>query len=294
MNLKKTVSFVRKTTSYTKNTALLGESVVEYWWHYFSNRRFPKNQEFYVVYTNVDHSIPFQPNSALDYWLINFKLTPTFIKLGDATSGESFNDIRHAYVDIAKEGRSCFREVPTIMPHFTEHSGHALHVAQTLLKPINCSPSLHTAAPFFAYNLGAKYFPEKEPELRQNIGDVVSTVIKTKLHAMIDIAFGMFLSKKTIKDKLGLDFYDLESFFIQEQKSKDKIPYEHMYRMYHEINELEKTKEGEEGKLPKIMERYFQEIGLPRVKREQSNCLYDLEQKVLIYSPEFKVGKGLL
>jgi hypothetical protein len=57
---------------------------------------------------------------------------------------------------------------------------------------------------------------------------------------------------------------------------------------------LEKTKEGEEGKLPKIMERYFQEIGLPRVRREQSNCLYDLEQKVLVYSPELKVGKGLL
>ncbi len=294
MNLKKTASFVKKTPSYTKNTVLLGESVVKYWSHYFSNRRFPKNQEFYVVYTSMDHSIPFQPNSALDYWLINFKFIPTSIKLGDATSGESFNDIRCAYVDIAKEGGAAFREVPTIMPHFTGHSGHALHVAQTLLKPINCSPSLHTAAPFFAYNLGAKYFPEKEPELRQHIGDVVSTVIKTKLHAMIDIAFGLFLSKKTIKDKLGLDFYDLESFFTQEQKSKDKIPYEHMYRMYHEINELEKTKEGEEGKLPKIMERYFQEIGLPRVRREQSNCLYDLEQKVLVYSPELKVGKGLL
>ena len=111
---------------------------------------------------------------------------------------------------------------------------------------------------------------------------------------MFDIAFGMFLSKKAIKDKLGLDFYDLESFFTQEQKSKDKIPYEHIYRMYHEINELAKKKEGEEGKLPKIMERYFQEIGLPRVKREQSNCLYDLEQKVLVYSPELRVGKGLL
>ena len=285
---------LKKIASYTKNTALLGESVVEYWLHYFSNRRFPKNQEFYVVYTNMDHSIPFQPNSALHYWLINFKFIPTSIELGDATSSESFSDIRHAYVDIAKEGGAAFREVPTIMPHFTEHSGYALHVAQTLLKPINCSPSLHTAAPFFAYNLGAKYFPEKEPELRQHIGDVVSTVIKTKLHAMIDIAFGIFLSKKAVRDELGLDFCDLEIFFTQEQKSRDKIPYEHMYRMYQEINELAKTMEGEEGRLPKIMERFFQEIGLPRVKRDQSNCFYDLEQKVLVYSPELKVGKGLL
>ena len=80
MNLKKAVS-------YTKNTALLGESVVEFWLHYFSSRRFPKNQEFYVVYTNMDNSIPFQPDSALDYWLINFKFNQTSIKLGDATSG---------------------------------------------------------------------------------------------------------------------------------------------------------------------------------------------------------------
>jgi hypothetical protein len=285
---------LKKTVSYTKNAALLGESVLEYWLRYFSNRRFPKNQEFYVVYTNTDHGIPFQPNSAFHYWLINFQLIPTSIQLGDATSGESLNDIRHAYVDIAKEGGAAFREVPTIMPHFTDHSGYALHVAQTLLKPINCSPSLHTAVPFFAYNLGVKYFPEKEPELRRCVGDVVSTVIKTKLHAMIDIAFGVFLSKKAVQDKLGLDFYDLELFFTQEQKNKDSIPYEHMYRMYHEINELEKTMEGKESTLPKIMGRYFQEIGLPRVKREQSNCLYDLEQKVLVYHPELEVGKGLL
>jgi hypothetical protein len=167
-------------------------------------------------------------------------------------------------------------------------------VVQTLLKPINCSPSLHTATPFFAYNLDAIYFPEKESELSQHIGDIVSTVIKTKLHSMIDIAFGMFLARKIINDKLGLDFCDLESFFTQEQKNKDNIPYEHIYRMYHDINELEKTKEGKEGKLPKLMERYFREIGLPRVGREKSNCLYDLEQKKLVYSPELKVGKGLL
>ncbi|MFC1930007.1 hypothetical protein ACFLW6_04030 [Chloroflexota bacterium] len=217
---------------------------MEYWLHYFSNRRFPKNQAFYVVYTNMDHNIPFQADSALNYWLINLKLIPTSIRLRQVTSEEFFNDIRHAYVDIAREGCAAFREVPTIMPHFTAHSEHALHVAQILLKPINCSPSLHTAVPFFIYNLGAKYFPEKEPGLRQHIGDVVSTIIKTKLHAMIDIAFGMFLSRKAVNDKLGLDFRDLEFFFTHEQQNKDKIPYEHIYRMYHEINELEKTTGG--------------------------------------------------
>lgn len=285
---------LKKTASYIKHAALLGESTLQYWLRYFSNRRFPKDQAFYVVYTSIDHSIPFQTNSALDYWLVNFRFIPTSIRLGDSATGESFNDIRRAYVDIAREGCAAFRVVPTIMPHLKGRDGYALRAARTLLRPINCSPSLHTAVPFFAYNLGVKYFPEKEPELRQYVGDIVSTVIKTKLHALLDVAFGMFLAQKAIRDKLGLDFNDLEFFFTQVQKSQDRIPYEHMYRMYRDINELEKTMEGKERKLPRIMERYFQEIGLPRVRREQSNCLYDLERKVLVYFPELRVGNGLL
>lgn len=277
-----------------KNTALFMGSVMEYWWRYFSNRSFPKNQEFYVVYTNLDHSIPFQADPALNYWLINFKFLPILIKLGDTLSDERFNDIRHAYLALVRQGVSTFREVPTIMPHFGDYDGPAPFLARSLLKPINCSPSLHTAAPFFVYNLGAKYFPEQEPGLRHHIGDIVSTVIKTKKHAMIDIPFGMFLCQKIIEEKLGLDFRALETFFIQEQGGKDSIPYEHIYRMYREICELAKTKEGKEANLPEIMESYFQEIGLPRVKREQSNCFYNLEQKTLFYPPELKVGKGLL
>ncbi len=293
MNLQKVESFVKKTFSFTKCTELLGESVGEYWLRYFSARRFPREQDFYVVYTSLDHDIPFQPDSARDYWLVNHWFIPTSIKLGEMTSGETFRNIRHAYVEIAKEGCTAFREVPTIMPRFTGRSRRALRLAQTLLKPINCAPSLHTAVPFFTYNLGARYFPEKEPELRQRVGDIVSTIIKTKLHALIDIAFGMFLAQRVIRDRLELNFYDLEAFFTQEQKGKDRIPYESIYRMYHEINELGKTKEGGGSKLPGIMESYFKEIGLPRVRREQSDCLYDLERKALVYSPRLKVGKGL-
>lgn len=269
-----------------KNTALLGMSVVEYWLHYFSCRRFPKKQEFYVVYTNLDHRIAFEPNCSLDYWLVNTKFLPIAVQLGRVR--ESFNRFRHIYESIAREGSRAFRAVPTIMPHFTEHRSSALHITQALLKPINCCPSLHTATPFLAYNLGAKYFPEKEPQLRQMVGNVVQTVIKTKSHALIDVAFGILLSKRGIQAQLNLDFCDLEYFFTHEQTTKDGIPYEQVYRIYHEIDEL-----AGEDSLPEIMRHYFQGIGLPLVRREQSNCFYDLERKLRVYSPELKVGRGI-
>ena len=179
------------------------------------------------------------------------------------------------------------------MPHLGEYDGPVPVLARSLLKPVNCSPSLHTAAPFFAYNLGAKYFPEEEPALRRHIGDIVSTVIKTKKHAMIDVAFGLFLVRRIVENNLGTEFRTLGSFFLQEQQKKDNIPYEHIFRMYREINELEKTMGGKAISLPEIMEGYFQEIGLPRVKRRESNCYYDLDKKALAYPAELKVGRGL-
>ncbi len=205
----------------------------------------------------------------------------------------SFDAIRDAYVQIAREGNACFREAPTIMPQFSEHNGRALRAAHTLLKPVNCCPSLHTAAPLYFYHLGAHYFPETEPKLRRYIGDIVSTIIRTKLHALIDISFGLLLSKKAVNQRLGLEFNDLESFFTREQRSKDNIPYEEIYRMYREVNELARTQPGGDGNLPKLMKRYFQEIGLPLVTLEKSNCFYDLEEKKLIYPKGFTVGTGL-
>ena len=264
---------------------------MEYWRRYFSNRRFTENQEFYVVYTSLDHDIPVRTEPASNYWLINFRFLPILIKLGNTLPEERFNDINHAYLALVTLGISAFRQVPTIMPHFGEYTGPPL-LARSLLKPVNCSPSLHTATPFFAYNLGAKYLPEEEPGLRRHIGDIVSTVIKTKKHAMIDIAFGLFLCRTIIENRLGLDFQTLETFFIEEQKARDKIPYQHVFRMYHEINKLAKTKNGNAAKLPGLMESYFQEIGLPRVGREKSNCFYDIDKKALIYPPELRVGKG--
>ncbi|GEM_PF-4681426 len=274
-----------------KNTALFAGSVMEYWWRYFSNRRFSVEQEFYVVYSDLDHGIPFQTDSALNYWLINFKILPATIKLGDVLPDERFNDIRLAYLALVRQGIAAFRKVPTIMPHFGGYAGPPI-LAGSLLKQINCSPSLHTAAPFLLYNMGAEYLPEDEPELRRHIGDIVSTVIKTKKHAMIDVAFGMFLCQTIIEDKLGLEFRTLETFFTGAQKTRDSIPYEQIYRMYREINELAKTGPGGGADLPWLMEEYFQEIGLPRIRRERSNCLYDLKQKALVYPPELTIGKG--
>ncbi len=50
--------------NYVFNALALGGSVAQYWGRYFASRRFDRDQDFYVVYTDIDHGIPFQPESS--------------------------------------------------------------------------------------------------------------------------------------------------------------------------------------------------------------------------------------
>ena len=199
-----------------------------------------------------------------------------------------------AYLELVRQGAAAFRQAPTIMPAYNSRSSASTFAARTLLKPINCSPSLHTAVPLFMYNAAIEYFPEMAPELRRHVGDVVSTVIRAKFHALIDVAFGLYLVRRVLADKPGTDFKDLEEFFVLEQKTRDRIPYEHVYRMYRDICGMEKKTLPNTTPLPELMEAYFQEAGLPRVRRRESDCFYDLAAKTLAYPEELKVGGGLL
>ncbi len=246
-----------------------------------------------MVYTNVDHGIPFQPNSSSEYWLVNLRLVPTAMKLGNPSICRDFAAIRRAYVEMASDGCAAFLDVPTIMPHFDGRESSTARLTRAFLKPINCCPSLHTAAPLFAYNAGSRHFPEEREQLRKCVADVVSTVIKAKFHAVIDVSFGIFQAQKAV-ERIGLEFDDLESYFVGCQRGRDRVPYDEVYRMYREIRDLSKAANLEENGTKELMKRYFQETGLPRVVRQRSNCYFDLESKTLVYTPELTVGKGLV
>lgn len=247
-----------------------------------------------MVYTSLDHAIPFQPQSASDYWLVNFRFLPVSVKLANSLSKERFQAMRESYRELVTEGVAAFRQAPTVMPHFTLKDSAAARSARTLLKPINCCPSLHTASPVFLYNLGAAYFPEMEPILRRYLMDIISVIIKAKFHAVIDIAFGILLARRIIENRLGLEFRSMDTFFTHEQERQDGIPYQLIFTMYREIAVLEASMGGQSASLPLVMERYFQQTGLPRVRRKASACYYDLDKKTLVYPPELRVGKGLI
>jgi hypothetical protein len=143
------------------------------------------------------------------------------------------------------------------------------------------------------YNMVAEYLPAQSEALRGHVGGLVSTVVLTKFHAMIDVAFGLFLVRRIVEHGLGLEFRDLQEFFVREQGAKDGVPYERIYGIYRDINALDAAM-GERTPLPELMEMYFRETGLPRVRREKSNCVYDLQEKRLTYPEGLKVGWGLV
>ena len=261
-----------------KNIALVSAAISRYWARYFSCRRFPDGQLYYVVYTEADDAIPYQA-SVGNYWTINLHLMASTLRIADQITAASFANVRRAYLGMASEAKAAWREAPTIMPRFDLPCGGPLRLTQSLLKPINCSPSLHAAVPFFLYNMAVRYRPEEAPRLASYVGEVVSTVLRTKLHAMIDIAFGMLLAKNAVEE-MGFLFHD------PYQQRLDGIPYEQAYRHYRAVKDSK-------APLPLVMKRYFQKIGLPQVRREDSACFYEVETATLHYLPGSRNGRGL-
>jgi hypothetical protein len=274
-------------------TQIFMKGVKDYCRYYFKGLDYPADQEFYLVYTNLDHKIPFNPEKAVAYWGIIAKSFIFQNRIGAVTPKGYYGEILDAFVDIAYEGRIAFREVPTILPRFKAHRNTLVAVIQKTLDPIRACPSLHVAAPFLGYNLGRKYLPGREQELRREIQDVILAIIGTKLHALVDIPFGMWLSKSIVEEKLQLEFDNLEDFFTN-KKNSEEIPYDYIFKVYHKIEGLaEKMPKNSGHLLPQIMELYFKEIGLPKVTRKDSNCFFDLEKRCLVSAKELKAGKGL-
>lgn len=252
-----------------------------------------KGQEFYLTYTSRDHEIPLKPDGGVNYAAPYLDLISTTRRVAKVVPYKDDSwDIMKAFIQMSHECTNTYHEVPTIIPRFPNHNRKKLHALQRFLKPINCCPSMHTAYATFEYIVGMNYL-EKEKELRQHLENLVTTVIGTKLHAMIDVAFGMYISKKTIEEKLDLAGDCLEDFLTQKRQIDDKVPWEEISGIYYDVQALAESSKRTIRSLADLVLLYFQETGLPRITLDQSNHCFDLENKELVPIHEATIGKGM-
>lgn len=192
----------------------------------------------YLIYTQKDNMIPFRPEEDTMYAYMLAQLAEAGNVLADTVSTEVMSDITKGFIRMNELGAETFRQYPTIMPRFLNHNRLTLKVVQELDRPYNCCPSLHIAYSLYMYNVCKEFLKKSKVKesFRHTTKCMFNSVLYTKQHSMIDIAFGMLCAKKVFEQEF-CGFDDMRGEFAKLKKENTSIGYGNISSIYEEITD---------------------------------------------------------
>ncbi len=249
---------------------------------YSSAQKEIKNKKHYLVYTDLDHKIPFKPEEGNLYVYMLVQMARFGKELVDKYTQYTQNEIKavlDCFLKVNAAGRDTFCNYPTTMPRFASHNQITLSLVQKLDEPLNCCPSQHIAYSALVYNISKTVLelPTRNEQLWHSIlvasKKMIQPVLYTKQHTLVDVAFGLHSARKAFEECFSLPFDDLLPFFPEMQPISPDLPYDEIARIYQRGSELFKP----ERSLADVVGQYFQERGFPLVEPGENNAYFNLE-----------------
>ena len=229
----------------------------------------------YMIYTQKDNVIPFRPEEDTMYAYMLAQLAEVGNALADTVSTEVMSDITAGFIRMNELGSEAFRQYPTVMPRFLCHDRLTLRVVQELDKPYNCCPSLHIAYSLYLYNVCKEFLKTSKVKesFRHTTECMFNSVLYTKQHSMMDIAFGMLCAKKVFEEEF-CGFDDMRCEFAKLKKENPSIDYDNINSIYEEITDIGNDR------LSAALGAYLIRHLHPRINAESaSNKYFDTENK---------------
>lgn len=268
------LAFGKDITTVLKEAASLGlhhplksydvaQAVWKFQESYFSIQK--QSSAPYFAYSEHDQQIPFRPEESANYNEL-FTLLLVMIKEGiERHPRRELQPIVNCFSTANQLAQEVYRTSQTIMPRFTVHQQLGLHFVQWVDLPMNCCPSLHVAFSSLMYNLREDLIPtEQQAKAKTTLEKMAASVLYTKQHALIDVAFGFLCAKIAHERRLGC----LEQEILNNQaclQEKDPlIP----YGVINEIYSWGKEEHLHGKSLAQIVGEYIKEKGFPKVSPE--------------------------
>lgn len=209
--------------------------------HYFGAQRRAATRERFLVYTDVDAAIPFRPEADTLYAFMVTQVTHLASELADVLPRRELRDAIRAFPEMNQVGAEAFRRFPTVMPRFTDHPRLSLRVVQALDRPLNCCPSLHIAYSFMIDDLaGAAFGPHDDKAealdaVRRVTAGMIDSVLYTKQHAILDVAFGMLCARVVHVRRSDRPFADPLAV-LEPERADAEIPRDAIAALYEEAS----------------------------------------------------------
>jgi len=260
---------------------VLGSGIMGWAKNYFHSQNSCKDKEKYLVYTNLDNKIPFIPEEDVMYTYMIAQLAYIGRKMSEHLPVRDMKKLVDSFIDISALGTEAFDVAPTIMPRFHNHNRINLKVIQALDKPLTCCPSLHIAYSLLLDNVAENLLKDKlEPEvlnsIRYSSKRMFNSVLYTKQHSLIDIAFGTLSSKISFENNFDKEFNDFTEFYAELQGENPHVNYGKLYDMYLEaLYNYEENLDFGDAVL-----NYFEDHDFPRVRPGVSidHCWFDMKK----------------
>ncbi|MEK6815980.1 MAG: hypothetical protein AABY09_00045 [Nanoarchaeota archaeon] len=203
---------------------------------YYSEQKYGGDR--YLIYTQKDDMIPFRPEEDTMYAYMLAQLAEVSNAIADTVTEARMRKITRGFMQMNELGAEAFHLYPTVMPRFLGHDRLTLRVVQELDKPYNCCPSLHIAYSLYMYNVCKEFINNSnvKESFRHTTKCMFNSVLYTKQHSMIDIAFGM-LCAKTVFESNFSEFDDMRDEFRTLSEDNPSIGYGNISDIYEEIRQ---------------------------------------------------------
>jgi len=252
---------------------------------YFGSQKDLADKPRYLVYTQLDNKIPFVPQEDILYTYMISQIAYVANELAGVVSARQMKYITECFIALNDIGVEAFYKHPTTMPRFRDHQRLSLKVIQHLDEPLNCCPSLH-----IAYSLlldGIAEFVIKPLRNRRDafksirfstIG-MFNSVLYTKQHSILDVAFGMLCARIVFEERFDMPFNDFVSVFPS-LEDDHPIPYDDIVRIYEEALAIRTSVDN----LAEILGIYLEKHGFVTVEpgEEPGICYFDLEKREIV------------
>jgi len=261
-------------------------AVADWTRHYHGAQRRVAAEPRYLVYTDLDAAIPFRPEADTLYAYMVTQVTTLAHDLADVLPRKELKRTIGAFTDMNEIAGEAFLRYPTVMPRLTDHDRLSLRVVQALDRPVNCCPSLHIAYSVMIEDVAIAAFaphPDKARVLasvRAATRGMVDSVLFTKQHAILDVAFGMLCARVIHERRFDRPFPD-PTALLDPATGSDGIPYQAIADLYREACE----RHARAGDLAGALGGFLADHRYPRVGPDEplDACFVDSATGELVY-----------
>jgi hypothetical protein len=254
---------------------------------YFGAQRAARDRRRYLVYTDLDHAIPFRPEQDTLYAYMVTQIAWIANDIADMLTRKELAEVVGCFVQLNHIGREAFLRFPTTMPRYTDHQRLSLRVVQRLDQPVNCCPSLHIAYAVLLDNIarvmGERLADRSEAleSIRTSTLGMFNSVLYTKQHALVDVAFGILAAREVFEAHFETSFDDLTGSF-DTLGDDHPIPYDTIRAMYGEACALRERAPD----LADALGRWLAERGFEQVAPDAptESVYFDLGERRLVWT----------